>query len=484
MRRACLRLSASSCFAAQLTCLSNGCERHCSCTLAVCLLRTLRSTPTPHPPLHHKTRIVTNSAPLKNPRPDALSARRHYSYGPTSPTAPFPAERLGQPLHFTLPCVSKRLCVAYTLLYSCPRPGNDPPLRHLLRNSAPSSLCRVCLLRCAACTPTVCLARDAASPCPAPRNACSRLLRTETAFGRPPQHAATPSPSQPHDGPVSCSDGSNYASASPFPVFQNAYASRILRFSPRRVPLVVLPPASCGDIERTRSSDTTTVPLQNGPFASPRAPTLSSYAPRALHSRRCGLRLTFTALCAYKPRLAACSAQKTIPDGPHLRRPPRVCSNRGTASRTPRMASTTPPLHLSLCFKTPMRCVHTVAVKTACLPLSGARPALLRRLSTNHLPYVLAGRPTVPPTTACRTAYACACLAVCRLSCTTAALNRLPGTKTRLRMLVYAPPFGRPTTLPETHWTDIGTRPPAPPRASGPPLLLTGRSSPPMPIRR
>lgn len=239
-----LRLSASSCFAAQLTCLSNGRERHCSCTLAVCstpdaaVYTYTYASPSPAPQNAYCHQLGT----LTTARPDALSARRHYSYGPPAGRPRFLLNASDNDSASPCPAFQN----AYVLRTLCCAPARVPettPSATPAPQLGSPSLCRVCLLRCAACTPTVCLARDAASPCPAPRNACSRLLRAETAFGRPPQHAATSSPSQPHDGPVSCSNGSNYASASPFPVFQNAYALRT-PFSavPCRVPPILPPP--------------------------------------------------------------------------------------------------------------------------------------------------------------------------------------------------------------------------------------------------
>lgn len=436
--------------------------------LPCAFLRTLLSTPSPHRPLHPKTRIVTDSAQKTHGRTPSRLAATTPTVQPRDGLVSCRTARTTPPLHLALRFKTPMRCVHSVVLVPASR--KQPSLRHLLCNSARP--------HCAGCAS--CVAPFARLPCSSPvtppRRAlrlCSRLFRTETAFGRPPQHAATSSPSQPHDGPVSGSDGSNYASASPSPVFQNAYALRILRFPPRRVPLVVLPPASCGELERTGSSDTTTVPLQNGPFASPRAPTPSSYAPRALHSRRCGLRLPFTALCASN----------------HVLPLARVCYNRDGLN----YASASPfPV-----FQ------NAYALFTHCFaPCSPANPILPVRLppGTRFPAFRRAPGSATPPlheppaVCACRPADGAShyCLPnrvrLCVSRCVPPVVyHGRPEPPTRHQ---NPPPnaclrssFGRPTTLPKTRWTDIGTRTPAPPRVSGPPLLLTGRS-PPMPIRR
>ncbi len=79
------------------------------------------------------------------------------------------------------------------------------------------------------------------------------------------------------------------------------------------VPLpAYLPTPSCRDVELTVSSNATDRTTSKRPICVSAAPTLFPYAPRALHSRRCDLRLPFAALCASNPVLPLARHEKRL----------------------------------------------------------------------------------------------------------------------------------------------------------------------------
>lgn len=182
------------------------------CVHSVVLLPASRK----RPPLRH---LLRNSA-----RPHCAG-----SASCVAPLARLPCASLVTPPHRALRLETRAPVCSVRKPPSGDRPNTPPPRLRLNLTTAPfpvrtarttpplhPSLCFKTHMRCVLRFP----------PCRAVSLPYCRLLGTKNPSGRPSLAASTSRMLQPRDGVASSSNGFNYASASPFPVFQNAYALR------------------------------------------------------------------------------------------------------------------------------------------------------------------------------------------------------------------------------------------------------------------